>query len=460
MVGEVVRVLGMVRATSFAYSGTMFDYNTRLVTFSAGLLGCMAGAVGVYLLLRRRSLLGDTICHASLPGLGLSFLVQVLLGGNGRNLGALLVGAALSGIVGAIGVLLLGKFSRLKPDAILATILSVFFGLGMVLFGVVQQVPEGNAAGLENFILGKSASIVESDFQMLVVASMVVLSTLWLCRKELQVFCFDSNFASSTGWSVLLLDLILLTSVLVVVIVGANVVGVILVVALMVIPPVSARFWTSQLQRTVCISAFLGGMAGVLGSIASLYIDHMPTGPSIVLAAALLFSISLLFGKEKGLVWRAWSFSTLKNEADSEHVLRSIFEVLESLGQQPQPHGQTRSEGIAPSTLIRTRSWDGIRLKRAIDFICREGWAVRNSSGEIALTASGIQASLKSVRRHRLLELYFANLADLSPAALDRGADVLEHALDDEMLAKLEQDFISMGIKIDVPESVHPILSN
>jgi manganese/zinc/iron transport system permease protein len=289
---------------------------------------------------------------------------------------------------------------------------------------------------------------------------MVVLSTLWLCRKELQVFCFDSNFASSTGWCVLLLDLILLTSVLVVVIVGANVVGVILVVALMVIPPVSARFWTSQLQRTVCISAFLGGMAGVLGSIASLYIDHMPTGPSIVLAAALLFSISLLFGKEKGLVWRAWSFSTLKNEADSEHVLRSIFEVLESLGQQPQPHGQTRSEGIAPSTLIRTRSWDGIRLKRAIDSICREGWAVRNSSGEIALTASGIQASLKSVRRHRLLELYFANLADLSPAALDRGADVLEHALDDEMLAKLEQDFISMGIKIDVPESVHPILSN
>ena len=114
MVGEVVRVLGMVRATSFAYSGTMFDYNTRLVTFSAGLLGCMAGAVGVYLLLRRRSLLGDTICHASLPGLGLSFLVQVLLGGNGRNLGALLVGAALSGIVGAIGVLLLGKFSRLN----------------------------------------------------------------------------------------------------------------------------------------------------------------------------------------------------------------------------------------------------------------------------------------------------------------------------------------------------------
>ncbi len=199
---------------------TMFDFNTRLVTFSSGILGCLAGAVGVYLLLRRKSLIGDTICHAALPGIALSFLVQVVAGGNGKNLLMLLLGAAISGGLGSLSVMALGRFTKLKPDAILGIVLSVFFGFGMVLFSIVQQMPDGNAAGLENFILGKTASIVTLDFHMIWIATALVLTLLVLFRKELQLLCFDSSFAASNGWPVAWLDLLLMASVLLVVIVG------------------------------------------------------------------------------------------------------------------------------------------------------------------------------------------------------------------------------------------------
>jgi hypothetical protein len=140
----------------------MFDYNTTLVIQSAGLLGVIAGMVGVYLLLRKRSLIGDAICHAALPGLAIAFLTNVAWGGNGKSLVWLLIGAALSGTAGSLAVIGLRRWSNLKEDAALGIVLSVFFGIGTALFSIVQQ-SEGDKAGLENFILGKTASIVASD---------------------------------------------------------------------------------------------------------------------------------------------------------------------------------------------------------------------------------------------------------------------------------------------------------
>jgi manganese/zinc/iron transport system permease protein len=435
----------------------MFDYNTRLVMLSSGLLGVIAGIVGVYLLLRRKSLIADTICHAALPGLAVSFLVQIFLGGSGRSMLGLLLGAAISGAIGSLVVMGLGRFTRLKPDAILGIVLSVFFGLGMVLFSIIQQIPGQISAGLENFILGKAATIVTSDLQIIVVASVIVLLVVWFLRKELQLVCFDPLFAVASGWPSMFLDLVLLGAVLVVVIVGANVVGVILVVALMVTPPVAARFWTNNLNATLLLSALIGGLSGILGTLSSLYVESLPTGPCIVLIAAGFFGLSFFLGREKGLLWKAWQIRVQRANADIDHVLRSVFELLESRGVPPQPHGQTRSAPVELASLRQMRTWKRTRLTQVVQSLCSKGWATLNPTGDVVLTASGIQASLKSVRRHRLLEIYFANLADLSPAALDRGADALEHALDDDLLARLEREFLVQGKAIDLPESVHPI---
>jgi manganese/zinc/iron transport system permease protein len=435
----------------------MFDYNTQLVILSAGMLGVIAGMVGVYLILRKRSLIGDAICHAALPGLTISFLIQVSLGGTGKNLYALLLGAGLSGAAGSLTVLGLRRWTNLKEDAVLGIVLSVFFGIGMALFSIVQQSSHGNAAGLENFILGKTASIVASDAMTIWISSMLVICALVLFRKELKLLCFDTTLASAQGWPILRMDLLLLSCVLIVVIVGVNVVGVILVIALLVIPPASARFWTNSLPRTIAVSGFLGATSGILGALSSLLIDRVPSGAAIVLAAACFFAVSMLFGTERGLVWRAWSLGKQQRKADQEHVLRALFELLEVQGKTPQVHGQTRSESFQLSELERMRLWTTSRLHRTTRRIQSQGWLAIHSDGSASLTASGIQHSIRAVRRHRLLELYFARWADLSPDAIDRGADYTEHALNDELLAKLEKDAIVMGDAIELPISVHPI---
>lgn len=439
----------------------MLDYNTRIVTLCAGLLGFISGMVGVYLILRKRSLISDAVCHAALPGIVIAFLAQVILGGTGKNLGWLLLGAAVSGTLGSLLIIGLRRWTILKDDAALAIVLSVFYAFGMVLFSVAQQLspkyPKGNASGLENYILGKTASIVGSDAVLLIGAALIVIAALILFRKELQLLCFDTGLASAQGWPVLAMDLLLLACVLVVVIVGATIVGVILVIALIVIPPASARFWTNSLFKTIWISGLLGACSGVLGAISSLLIDRIPSGAAVVLAASLLFIISLFLGTERGLAWRFVKMNRLRSKTDQEHVLRAIFELLEAKGAAPQTHAQVRSEGVAVAELSKMRSWTQRRIQSAITEVCRRGWATITPEGNAVLTASGIQQSLRAVRRHRLLELYFSRWADLSPGAIDRAADYTEHALDDDLLAQLEKDAMSMGDSIDIPKSVHPI---
>jgi manganese/zinc/iron transport system permease protein len=435
----------------------MFDYNTRLVLICAALLGTISGMVGVYLILRKRSLIGDAVCHAASPGLGIAFLVQVLLGGDGKNLGWLLLGAAVSGAAGALSILAIRRWTNLKEDAAMAIVLSVFFGLGMVFLSIVQDFPNGNAAGLENFILGKSATMVANDAVILIVAASIVVGSLVLFRKELQLMCFDSGLATAQGWPILALDLLLLSSVLIVVIVGANIVGVILVVALLVIPPAAARFWTHSLPHTIVISGSIGAASGILGALSSLLFDRVPSGASIVLAASLLFVISLLFGNERGLVWRLLRIGVQRSKVDQEHVLRSIYEVLEARGIAPQELAQVRSDSVNLLDIERMRDWPSSRLSRVVRRIVADGFATQTIDGKMVLTASGIKQSMRAVRKHRLLELYFSRWADLSPDAIDRGADYTEHALDDDLLAQLEKDAMVMGDAIETPKSLHPI---
>jgi len=433
------------------------DYNTRLVIFGAGTLGAVCGLVGVYLLLRKRSLIGDAICHASLPGIALGFFASVASGGDGRDLSFLLGGATVTGIAGALTVLLLRRWTILKDDAALGIVLSVYFGLGMMLLSLVQQTREGNAAGLEGFIYGNTAGVMVSDAWLIAIISAVVASVLLSLRKELQLLCFDASFAASQGWPTFALDLILIGCVLVVVIVGTSIVGVLLIIAMVVIPPAAARFWSDRVAWNLGSAASMGWISGVLGALSSLAVDRIPSGAAMVLTSSLLFGISMLFGTKRGIVWRWFQLSRLRARADDEHVLRSIYERLESQERAPMPRGDLRSEAIPLDELARLKDWTIHRTRRVVARLVRGGWLTLGADDGIALTASGIQHSLRAIRRHRLLEHYFARWAELSPEAIDRSADYTEHALDDSLLAMLEKDALAQGEPIEVPPSIHPI---
>ena len=137
------------------------DYNTRVVLFGTMLLGLASGIIGSFMLLRKRSLMGDAVSHATLPGIGIAFIIMTaIFGGTGKNLLGLLTGALISGLIGMGMIILIRNVTKLKEEAALGIILSVFFGFGVAILGIIQKMSSGHAAGLESFIYGKTASLL------------------------------------------------------------------------------------------------------------------------------------------------------------------------------------------------------------------------------------------------------------------------------------------------------------
>ena len=241
------------------------DYNTRLVTLSAMALGASCGLVGAFMMLRKRALLGDAAAHAALPGLCLAFFVGVAGGLVEKSTPLLLLGAFVSAALGALFVVVISGRTRLKEDTLLGVVLSVFFGVGVALLGVAQQLPGAQASGLESFIYGKVASMVLQDAVWIGGACGLVCLACSLLYKEFTLLCFDPAFARGQGLNVRWLDASLMALVVLVTCVGLQAVGLILIVALLVIPPAAARFWTDRLAPLLFISAALGAISAAMG---------------------------------------------------------------------------------------------------------------------------------------------------------------------------------------------------
>lgn len=277
-------------------------YNATLVTLGAMLMGLAAGVTGTFLFLRKRALVSDAIAHATLPGVGLAFIVLTLLGFDGRNLPGLLVGSALSAMLGLFAVQWLSTRTRLSEDAAIGAVLSVFFSLGIVLLTVIQTFETGGQAGLEGFLLGSTAGMLFSDALLIAVGGALVVAFVFLFRRPMTMVAFDPGFAATSGQSLNRVDLVMMGLVLGVTVVGLKVVGLILIVALLIIPPVTARFWSDRAEHVVLFAGAFGALAAWVGAALSASAPDLPTGPLIVLVSFALFAMSMLFAPGRGLL--------------------------------------------------------------------------------------------------------------------------------------------------------------
>lgn len=277
-------------------------YNTAIVCLGAAALGAGAGAIGVFVLLRKRALISDAISHATLPGVGLAFIFGVVLLDGGRSLPLLLFGAALSAIAGILLVNWITRATRLTEDCAIGTVLSTFFALGIVLLTIIQSLPAGGRAGLEGFLLGAAASMLTGEAMLIGGAAAIVAAVIFAGFKEFAVTSFDPDFAAASGYKVGCIDFLMLALLTGVIVIGLTTVGLILIIALAIIPPVAARFWTERVQRMVLISAALGAGGSFLGAAISSTAPDLPTGGVIVLVLAGLFVISMLAAPARGLL--------------------------------------------------------------------------------------------------------------------------------------------------------------
>ncbi|MEM8776920.1 MAG: metal ABC transporter permease [Pseudomonadota bacterium] len=348
-------------------------YNATLVTIGAMLLGIAAGATGTFLFLGKRALVSDAISHATLPGVALAFLAMVALGGDGRALPGLLFGSALSSAVGLLCVSALSNHTRLSEDAAIGAVLSVFFGLGIVLLTIIQSINAGRQAGLESFLLGSTAGMLWNDALVIAVGGALVLVLMLILRRPMAMVAFDAEFAAGAGMNVPRIELAIMGLALAITVVGLKIVGLILIVALLIIPAVAARFWSDRVGVVVLLAGLIGGISGFAGAAISATAPALPTGPIIVLVAFFIFTISLVFAPNRGVLTamlRHYRFQARVHVRQGLLALAQGQPIYEKLTLRlMRRRGLIRADGVATESgraqaaraLLDERRWELLR---------------------------------------------------------------------------------------------------
>jgi manganese/zinc/iron transport system permease protein len=429
------------------------------IMIGTALLGATAGAIGAFAVLRRRALVGDMLSHAALPGICIAFLIT-----QSRDLVALSLGALATGLLGILVVTIIRRWTITKEDAAIGIVLSTFFGAGVVLLSRIQQQPGGNQAGLNSYLFGEIAGITRRDIQLIAGVAGFSAIIITLLYKEFELLSFDQDFATSQGWPTFALDLLMMSTLAIVTIVGLPICGVILMAALLILPGAAARFWTNRLNRLLLIAASFGAAAGVLGTFLAsplpeqwfgfelLDTSIFPPGPLIVLSAAAVFLVSLLLAPRRGLLAESLAEVRLRLRIVREHILRALYEMSEPY--LPQRPFITRSQ------LVSQRHWSDWVVGFWLNRLTSQG-LVEQRGDELQLTPAGLAAAADVTRTHRLWELFLVESAGIASDHVDRDADDVEHMLPAPLVRHLEQRLAASGrlpvVPQLVPESVHEL---
>lgn len=283
----------------------LLSSNTQWVLFSTMILGIAAGTIGCLAYWKRQSLMSDALAHAALPGVVIAF---ILLGE--KNLFIMIIGAAISALLGALFIQWIRSASRITEDTAMGMVLSIFFGLGIMLLTVANRTAGGNQSGLDSFIFGQAAAMVRKDVNTMLILALLVIFIVFIAFKEWKIYLFDPQFAKGLGLSSKWMNGLYTGVLVLTIVIGIQAVGVILIAALLIIPAVSARYWTNSFKWMILLSALFGGLAGALGTVFSALGKGWPTGPFIVIVASSLFLVSLIFGKEKGILIKYLQFKS------------------------------------------------------------------------------------------------------------------------------------------------------
>ena len=275
------------------------SYTTQMVLLGTALLGLASGIAGTFAVLRKESLIGDGLSHAALPGVVIAFLLTGI-----KDIEVLIAGAALSSITAAWLITITVENSKIKFDGALATILSAFFGLGMVLLTYVQSLNNAGQAGLSKFIFGQAATILARDVYITSVAALIIIVLTALFWKELKLISFDVEYAKTLQIPVTF-TLILYRSLLIMtIIIGIQSVGAILISSLLIAPAVGARQWTNKLGTMCILAGFFGMVSAIGGTIWSTTVQKLPTGPAIIVILSVIVLLSLIFAPNRGILWQ------------------------------------------------------------------------------------------------------------------------------------------------------------
>ncbi|MAZ73072.1 MAG: zinc transporter [Flavobacteriaceae bacterium] len=309
------------------------DYTLRTITLGTAVLGAICGMLGSFAVLRKQSLLGDAISHAALPGIAVAFLIT-----GAKDTNILLLGALVSGLIGTFWIRGIIKKTHLKTDTALGLILSLFFGFGMLLLTFIQKQPNANQAGLDKYLFGQAATLVESDVILMVLVTAAALFVLLLFWKEFKILLFDADYTKTLGFNTKFIDSLITFFIVLAIVLGLQTVGVVLMSAMLLAPAAAARQWTNRLGTMIFIAAIFGAFSGVFGTAISASQNNLSTGPVIVLVAAVFVVISFVFSPRRGLLFRHLRFRQNRRDLKLQKTLQFMYEIVKTHDSISHPH--------------------------------------------------------------------------------------------------------------------------
>ena len=398
--------------------------NVRYVVVGAVLLAISSALVGCFTFLRKKALVGDAVAHAMLPGVCLAFLLS-----GTKNPFYIIIGAFLTGWLSLVLIDVISRKSKIKKDTAIGLILSVFFGLGILLLTAIQHADHAAQSGLSAFLFGKAAALVGHDLWVFGLISVGLLLAVVLAYKELALLAFDEAFAVSIGLPVKRLELLLTTLTVLAVVAGIQAVGVVLMAAMLITPAAAARLWTHRLGAMLWLAAAFGALSGVSGAYISYLSPAMPTGPWIVMVISFIALISFFIAPKRGICYQFIRQQRVKRRILHENILKIFYQLAE----QDQRFEQSRS--IA--ALQQKRHIPRTKLTQGLRTLTRQGF-LRKTSGKWQLTAQGKRKGQRIVKLHRLWEVYLTKYLRIAPDHVHEDAENIEHILSPELEARLE----------------------
>lgn len=418
---------------------SIFHYFTDPVlrgpTIGCMLMSLSAALVGVLVFLRRESLVGESLSHASYPGIMVGCIALGAFASDQEEVVTLwiLVGAFCSAMIGLWAIHWLERSFKIRSDSALCFILALFFGIGLTIASHLQTVEPALYRKAQAYLYGQAATM--TDFHIWLYGSLACLTVLLIAlfKNPLRLLLFDRPYAQTIGMNVWAFDQLVFTLVILAVIIGIRSVGVVLMSAMLIAPAAAARQYTHRLGPMLVLAAFFGALSGFLGNYLSVELSYkwlgglqgaqqsFPTGPSVIIVAAFICIISLLIAPERGLLVRAFRIGRYRYQCATENLLKFMWKHGAI-----QSNGWHALEGVSP--ILRT--FILFRLKR-------NGWIEREKDKDWKLTPEGMARAAKIVRLHRLWEVYLVEYLGVGGDRVHRNAEEMEHVITPELETEL-----------------------
>lgn len=315
------------------FSQVFSDYTLRTITLGTAILGAICGMLGSFAVLRKQSLLGDAISHAALPGIAIAFLIT-----GTKDTNVLLLGALVSGLIGTFWIRGMITKTHLKSDTALGLVLSLFFGFGMLLLTFIQKQPNANQAGLDKYLFGQAATLVEKDVTVMAIVTGICLVIMLLFWKEFKILLFDADYTKTLGFNTRFIDVLITFFIVLAIVLGLQTVGVVLMSAMLLAPAAAARQWTNKLSVMIVLAAIFGAFSGVVGTAISASQNNLSTGPVIVLVAGVFVLFSFIFSPGRGLLFKQLRKYQNRRDLELQKTLQFMFDIASTHENISHPH--------------------------------------------------------------------------------------------------------------------------